>query len=307
MVYNPRSHRNRGQDLYFGGREDVVVATPQTRAQIVEVLTDFARRGIEYIVINGGDGTVRDVLTCGHSVFGDDWPVLAILPKGKTNALNVDLGAPADTTLIEAIDAFETGRRIVRRPLQITRLDGEGDPLLGFIFGAGAFTHAIGAGQGVHRLGFFDSLGVVVTTAWGVLQTVIGRDSNPWRRGMRMVIRLLPEGVPAPHSGHGEAGRREILLASTLHRMPMGLKPFGMERGGLKLALMDRPRRRLMAMLPLVVAGWQPKWLAKAGLHQLDAEAFELTVEGKFILDGEAFDAGAYLVAQGPEITFVAA
>ena len=317
IVYNPRSHRNRGQDLYFGGREDVVVATPQTRSQIVEVLADFAARNIEYLVINGGDGTVRDVLTCGHSVFGADWPVLAILPKGKTNALNVDLGAPADATLVEAIEAFEAGRRVVRRPLQITRLgdaDGRGDgrasgqgndPLVGFILGAGAFTHAIGAGQGAHKLGFFDSLGVGVTTGWGVIQSVFGRNSNPWRRGVPMTIRLMPGGEPAPHSGHGDMSRREILFVSTLYRMPMGLKPFGPERGGLKLAVMDRPKRWLMAALPLIVAGWQPKWLSRAGLHQIDAEAFELRVGGQFILDGEAFEAGSYLVAQGPELTFV--
>lgn len=310
IVYNPRSHRNRGQDLHLGGREDVLVGTPQTRGQIVEVLADFAERGIEYLVINGGDGTVRDVLTCGQAVFGANWPVLAILPKGKTNALNVDLGAPSDATLVQAIEAFESGRRVVRRPLQITRLDGRdehgSDPLVGFILGAGAFTHAIGAGQGAHKLGFFDSLGVGVTTGWGVIQSVFGRDSNPWRRGVPMTIRLLPGGEPAPHSGHGDPARREILFASTLHRMPMGLKPFGPQRGGLKLAVMDLPRRWLMAALPLVVAGWQPKWLGRAGLHQIDAEAFELEVGGQFILDGEAFEAGSYLVAQGPELTFVA-
>lgn len=307
IVYNPRSHRNRGQDLYLGGREDVIVATPQTRGQIADVLRDFAARDIDYIIINGGDGTVRDVLTCGHAVFGEDWPMLAILPKGKTNALNVDLGAPADASLVEAIDAFETGRKVVRRPLLITRLDGEGEPLLGFILGAGAFTLGIDAGQDAHRFGFFNSLAVGITTGWSVLQAFFGRDSNPWRQGVAMDIRLLPEGASAPHSGHGDPHRREVIFASTLHRMPMGLKPFGAERGGLKLALMDHPRRRLLAALPLIVAGWQPRWLAAAGMHQLDTEAFELTIADRFILDGEAFPAGAYLVGQGPAITFVTA
>ena len=81
---------------------------------------------------------MRDVLTAGLGAFGDRWPELAVLPRGKTNALNVDLGAPAGWTLEGAIDAYATGRRIVRRPLEVRPEDGS-PPLAGFIFGAGAF------------------------------------------------------------------------------------------------------------------------------------------------------------------------
>ena len=42
---------------------------------------------------------MRDVLTMGRAVFADRWPAIAVLPKGKTNALNVDIGAPADWSL----------------------------------------------------------------------------------------------------------------------------------------------------------------------------------------------------------------
>jgi hypothetical protein len=121
VIYNPRSHRNKGQDLALGDRERVMLATPEKRGQISSVLEDFAKNGIDYLIISGGDGTVRDVLTCGAEVFGDDWPVLAVLPKGKTNALNVDIGAPANWSLAEAIDAFETGSRVTRRPLDAGR------------------------------------------------------------------------------------------------------------------------------------------------------------------------------------------
>ena len=86
VIYNPRSHRNKGQDLALGDRERVMLATPEKRGQISSVLADFAQHGIDYLIISGGDGTVRDVLTCGAEVFGDDWPVLAVLPKGKTNS-----------------------------------------------------------------------------------------------------------------------------------------------------------------------------------------------------------------------------
>ena len=309
VIYNPRSHRNKGQDLAIGDRERVILATPEKRGKIIEVLADFAARGVDYLIISGGDGTVRDVLTCGAGVFGDDWPVLAVLPKGKTNALNVDIGAPPDWSLAQAIDAFHTGSRVTRRPLDISALDKESErlPVRGFILGAGAFTLGVRAGQEAHSMGLFDSLAVGMTSAWGVVQGMFGANDNPWRRGVEMTVRLFPGGEILAHSGHGDPARRMILMASTLHRMPLGLKMFGTKRAGLKLAVLDRARRRMMASLPLILAGWRPGWLERGGYHQRDVDSFEFEIGDQFILDGEAFPAGRYLVAQGPELTFVSA
>ena len=305
VIYNPRSHRNKGQDLALGQRGDVMVATPETREQIAAALTGFARAGIDYLVINGGDGTVRDVLTLGHGVFGKDWPALAVLPKGKTNALNVDLGAPADWTLCAALDAYKEGRRVVRRPLQIRDLNGEDLPLHGFILGAGAYTLGVRAGQDAHALGFFNSLAVGVTVAWGLGQTLLGRASNPWRRGVVSDIRLHPADSPLPHSGAGERDRRTLLLATTLEQLPMGIRPFGKPREGLKLLAWDRPRRRMIPAIPAVLAGWESRWLERMGLHRATAPGFTMRLGDQFILDGEAFPAGHYDVRPGPELTFV--
>ncbi|MBQ96051.1 MAG: hypothetical protein CL510_09540 [Actinobacteria bacterium] len=307
IIYNPRSHRNQGQDLAYAGADSVMVAQPRTRDEIAHALAGFARDGIDFLVINGGDGTVRDVLTMGQAVFADRWPAIAVLPKGKTNALNVDLGAPADWSLEGAIAAYASGRRLVRRPLTVSR-DGEQSPaMLGFIFGAGAFTLGIEAGQDAHSLGFFNSLAVGATSAWGVLQGLFGSDRNKWRRGTQMELRFLPSGTPVPRSAHGNPARRSVMLASTLERMPMGIELFGQPRPGLKLAVLDHPRRRVLAALPAILMGWRPGWLAKAGLHQLDAEALAVDVDEPVILDGEAFPPGRYRVGQGPELTFISA
>ncbi|QKG70835.1 diacylglycerol/lipid kinase family protein [Erythrobacter mangrovi] len=305
VIYNPRSHRNKGQDLACTARASITVAQPRTREDIAGALADFAARGIDYLIINGGDGTVRDVLTMGQGVFGDNWPALAILPKGKTNALNVDLGAPSGWNLPEAIAAYADGHRIVRRPLVVAREGAEEPAMLGFIFGAGAFTLGIEAGQDAHQLGFFNSLAVGATSVWGVMQALFGSDANVWRRGTQMQLVCQPSGTPLPHSGHGDLARRNIILVSTLKKLPMGIKLFGAEREGLKLAVLDKPRRRVLLALPAILLGWQPKWLAAAGLHQLDATSFTLDVAEPVILDGEAFPAGRYAIGQGPELTFV--
>ena len=305
VIYNPRSHRNQGRDLEIATRPNVHVALPRGRDAIVLALREFADKGVNFLVINGGDGTVRDVLTAGQAVFGDHWPALAVLPKGKTNALNVDLGAPTRWNLTDAIAAFPANRRVLRRPLRIAPLDGAGEPMLGFILGAGGYATGIRAGQDAHRMGAFDSLAVGVTAAWGVLQALFGTDRNPWRRGAAMDIRLGAERTPLPHAGFGYDGRRGIMLASTLERFPLGLRIFGPHRHGLKLAVLDRPRRRLLAAMPAIVAGWHPDWLERAGVHFRAVDSFALSIEDEFILDGEAFPAGRFLVENGPELSFV--
>ncbi len=306
VIYNPRSHRNRGRDLLSDMAPHIHLAQPGKKAQLPAALQRFKERGIELLVINGGDGTVRDVLSAGDQVFGTDWPVVAILPKGKTNALAVDLEAPGDWSLQCAIDAFRNGRRIRRRPIRVVPHAGETEPMLGFILGAGAFTTGIAAGQDAHRIGAFNSLAVAVTTLWGAIQSVFGTDSNPWRRGVEMELLLGESGAPMEHSGLGDPNRRQILVASTLERFPARLKPFGSLKRGLKLAVMDKPVRHILLLLPVILAGWSPSMLRRKGLHQISAPWFEWRLGDRFILDGEAYPAGHYRIEQGPELEFVA-
>lgn len=306
VIYNPRSHRNKGQDLASDPAPHVYVAQPGARDQLPGALQELHDWGMDLLVINGGDGTVRDVLSAGHRVFGANWPAVAVLPKGKTNALTVDLDGPQGWSLQGAIDAFRNGRRIRRRPLMIYPKGQPDKAMLGFILGAGAYTLGIRAGQDAHRMGAFNSLAVGVTTAWGVLSAFIGSRSNPWRRGVQMELLLGEDRVPLTHSGKGDVARRQLLLASTLHRFPAGIKPFGSLREGLKMAVMDPVDRRTSALIPAVVMGWQPKDLAKRGFHQLATSRFELTLDDEFILDGEAYPAGSYVVEPGPDIEFVA-
>jgi len=306
LIYNPRSHRNKGQDLDSRIAPDVIVAQPGDREQLPDALARLAERGIDLLVINGGDGTVRDVLTCGDPIFGDDWPVLAVLPKGKTNALAVDLNSPADWTLQAAVDAYENGRRIKRSPLAIASLKQADLQVLGFILGAGVFTLGTKAGQSAHKLGAFNSLAVGFTTFWGILQMLFGTRANPWRRGAKMNIHLAPNGVLLEHSGIGDSERRLLLLASTLERFPAGIQPFGALRKGLKLAVLDQTGRAMAFTLPAVLLGWKRKNLRRRGLHQLVTTAFEVELDEQFILDGEALPPGRYRIEAGPELEFVA-
>ena len=303
VIFNPRSHRNRQAVAAAHALPNVIVASPAKRGELRGVLAGFAEQGVECIAISGGDGTVRDVLTAGMPVFGDRWPPLAVIPAGKTNALNVDLGAPKHWTLAEAVAALRDGRRIVRRPLVVRERDGEGE-LVGFVFGAGLFTVAVHAGQDAHRLGAFDSVAVIGTAIWGIVQLVLASDRNPWRRGAPMTVRVGQERRLLPHAPEGDPERRVFLLAAAIEGFPMGLKPFG-DRTGLKLAGMDHPTRRLMARIPQAAFGWERPWLEEAGMHRCSTDRIEVELGGGFILDGEAFPPGNYVITEGPPLSFV--
>lgn len=306
VIYNPRSHRNQGADLDSDASPKVHISVPGHRDALPEALSDFAANDIDLLVISGGDGTVRDVLTCGEAIFGEDWPAIAVLPKGKTNALTVDLGVPIDWNLKDAIEAFEAGDLKVRRPVEVSDLEkGASSRVLGFLLGAGAFTTAVKAGQSAHKLGAFNSAVVTVTAAWGIVQALFASRSNPWRRGARMGVTLGKAGTAMEHSGVGDPAFRQVLLATTLERLPANLKPFGRHRTGLRMVALDQIGRRTIALLPFAVTGKLQSGLRERGIHQLSVPEFTLEIDAPFIFDGEAFPAGRYRVGQGPALEFV--
>ncbi len=298
IICNPRAHRNHGAEYAAGvpGADSVLIAAPRTTEALVETLTGFARHGIELLVIDGGDGTVRDVLTAAGQLWGRNWPAIAVIPSGKTNALAIDLGLPGDWSLGEALAAMRGGRTVVRRPVEVARNDGN-VPLRGFLFGTGAFVKATALAQHTHRAGAFNGIAVGLALGWALMLTMFGRKGNDWRRGDRMDVRLP--------GGPVESDPLYLLLASTLVRLPVGLKPLGKTREGLKLLTVDAPPRMIPVTVPALLSGSQAAWLERAGFHHRDAASFEITPHEGFILDGEQFAGGVLSVRQGPVLSFV--
>lgn len=304
VIRNPRSHRNTGAPPEWTGRATVLLETPNQRSELQTILARFAERRVDYIVVDGGDGTVRDVLTCGAGIFGESWPPLIVLPNGKTNALAVDLGLPVGWSLADALEATQSGGIEQRRPLVVAQRDNADARVQGFVFGAGAFTSAVSLGQQAHRRGAYNAIGVFVTAIWGLLQALFGSESNPWRRGTAM--RLFDvNGEELPHSGIGRADERYLVFASTLGRLPAGIHPFGALKGALRLAVIDNSRFGLVVRTPIVFRGVISDALLRRGYHVHGREALRLDLGDRFILDGEAFPAGRYQLSLGPKLRFV--
>lgn len=296
VICNPRSHRNRKAEIaHTVPAPDVVLAAPRTHGELAATLTEFAARRISLLVIDGGDGTVRDVLTAAADAFGDDMPQVAILPTGKTNALALDLGVPAGWTLDAAVAAVQTGG-IRRRAPVIVRRPGSVD-LHGFLFGAGVFVRSTELAQRTHRAGAFNGFAVALVVVWTFLKVLFGGATSDWRRGEPM--RIVANGETLAD------GPTFIVLASTLEALPLGVKPLGAPRPGLKAIVAAAPPRRLVSAMVRAMSGQRGAWLERHGYRHRDFGLAEIEVPGGFILDGELYTGGALALIEGKPIQFV--
>ncbi len=308
IVRNPRSHRNKRQGQAPVESDAILVAAPASRDALTGALARFAERQVGLIVVDGGDGTVRDLLTRGHAIFGEHWPRLMVLPKGKTNALALDLGMPGRMTLDQALGAAAGARIERRRALRIEPSDGSRPPVYGFIMGTGVFNAAIDAAQLTHRFGAFQGFAVGMTTVIGMALALIGVGRGPWRTVSPTRI-VTADGSELPHSRHGRDDERWVVGLSTLTRFPLGMAPFaGINQGNppaIGCIVVDLPLRRIIARAPLILAGAGGPYYSGLGVHREASSGFAIELGGRFILDGESFPPGAYRVGLGPELEFL--
>jgi len=298
VIANPRSHRNHGGSRPTALPEAVVYKRePSSRNELVSVLTQFANDGVDLIVIDGGDGTVRDVLSVAHMVYHGALPRVAVIPSGKTNALALDLQLPAHWNLGDAIRAHTANRVVDRAPVHVHWNNGAMPDQLGFIFGLGVFSRATILAQRVHRKGMFNGIAVALTVAMALLKSLFGGPHNSWRRGD--MARISRNGVEV------FAERVYLILGSTLRRLPVGLRPFGRVRDGLKFLTIKAPPRALFRNVLPVLKGKESSQLEADGYLRRDADKVYLSLDRGFILDGEQFPGGSLIITRGNPIRFV--
>ena len=304
LIRNARSHRNERSKAGTDLPDNVIGTAPHQRRELRGILADFAEKRVDCIAIDGGDGTVRDVVTSGAGIFGDSWPPLVVLPNGKTNALAIDLGIPTGWTLDKAMEAIAGCKTVRRAPIVVSERDAPDMQVRGFILGAGIFNRCIALGQRSHDLGAFNAAAVGVTTGWSVLQAFFGGADNPWRQGSRMRI-ADASGAELDHLGGLPPDERFLLLASTLENFPAGLDPYRGVDGPIKLAVLDNARRGLLLRIGALARGTRSAATLRRGAHVLGGEAFDVDLADSFILDGEAFPPGNYRLTMGAKLRFV--
>lgn len=297
ILSNRYSDRNGGQSeiaAFCTALEGVAFAAPETLAEIPTTLKAFAKQGVDVLAIDGGDGTIRDVLSALPEAFGTRLPALALIPSGKTNLVARDVGSfgPGVKGVERLLRGLDKGCRRCERAILEVRRGGGLPPVRGLFFGAGIFTFATEmAAIWTFGRGIKQSAGVALTMARVVWRTFRGRHEG--------AVMAVPAEAPSkPHF---------VILATTLNALMLGLWPFpDRGEGALKWLAVEAPPRGLLGAL---WAAWHGRASRREGYRGEHCEQVAIRLTAPFVVDGEVYPPGpeAIILRAGPRLRFLSA
>lgn len=260
--------------------------------------------GTSVILIDGGDGTVREVLSRVPEIWGESLPRIGILPRGNTNLIAREVGGIKSTDFVaEILHRLSDGQPLGTCRRALLRVDypaGEYRTLRGSILGWGAY--AEGTRIAHEEIASEGSLKVLRAALATLRRTLIGSGH-----------RSLRNGVAASLSIDGEArdeAPRLIGLVTTLQRpLAGGINPFwGGGPGPIRWLDIQAPGRYLALAAPFVARGRPRRWMVRSDYASGRADRIELALDTPFIMDGELFPppkGGPLTITAAEEIDFL--
>lgn len=301
IIHNPRSRRNRsGNEQYSMMARRLLgndFLTPKAPDELVRAVADLARRNVQCIVVDGGDGTLSDVLSAVHRHYSpDNLPAIAILPSGNTNLIAGDVGfGLRGMEALSRLNRLAAGgdmRRNIRRRrgLVVSWSDPQRSPVVGMFHGGAAFRRGI---ELAHQPAILDryshEMAVIMTLCSSIAHLLSRRFRQEWMQGDR--VALTVEDAPR------RAGSCFLFLATTLQKLPHGVWPFWQghdshDDGIWYLDVAGMPPRLTGAVLSLL-RGRVPAWLRRNAAYDSGcARRIRLEMKEDFVLDGEVLDSG---------------
>lgn len=320
LIHNSRSRRNLKADgRYLDCARRILgplFFSPDSQGALHDVIEDLARQDVGCLVIDGGDGTVGNVLSAlyASSYPKDRLPMIAVLPSGNTNliAADVGFGLRGEEALQRLQDRAQSGRLVSdvkqRQPLVVSWPGKERAPVLGFFGGLGAFTRGIEIAHSPAILkNYAHDTAVFITLAETLRQIITPRLRQSWLDGTPVGLSL--------NGGDAEAHNRFLFLCTGLQCLPHGLWPFwraeGLADEGISyLDVAANPQKLLRALWSLL-RGRSPAWLrADPSYVSGSVQRLVLNTEQSFVLDGEVLETGpahSLEISAGPILSFLQA
>jgi len=298
LLINPLSGYNRRHGGVFAARAEragIECREGRDPDEIAESLRSLARLRPDLLIVNGGDGTVRQVVDeLRRERPFENEPVLALLRGGSTNMIQNDAGLRGRPTralrrlLGRVRDGIPQDRVRACIPLRIRR-EGDGLERHGFFWSAGALPRVLDAAQAGYAAGGARGAPGELAALAGVLKPL-------WRGAPEDDERLRPEpmgwGSERPGEGGGETdwdrSERVFLFVTTLRRLVLGFRAGALEGEPLRWASL-RPRYRRRILLRYLLSGGRLPRASTGGLELGGGASLHLWLEGDWALDGETW------------------
>jgi len=139
----------------------------------------------------------------------------------------------------------------------------------------------------------------VILAIGGAAMESIGGGGDGRLRDGALITLAVDDGPP-------RTGSRLVTMATTLERLPFGMRPFGAAAPGLKFLDVDAPPRWLAAALPLLLWTGADAWLSQRGYRRGRAATLRLKLDGDVVVDGEVYPGGDLGLSAGPQMRFLA-
>ena len=257
----------------------------QDRSDLFPLMQKARDNRTEHILIEGGDGTVRTVMTALLNSYEpkDALPAISILPSGTTNqiARNIGLKDLSDLKIIQ-------DGNIKAQTLSLVKIDrvnedkSPANPLYGFLFSTGALPHISRFAQ--EKLNG-NGVGGGTAVVGAVLKAVTGDKS-----------RLMP---PVKHKMKAKIAGQTVFkhkgvalgtIMTTLPSLMLGLDPFwGEEDAPLRLTWADANSRKLGRNVAGLWMG-RKQDRAQDGYYSHNIDRLTLKTKAPATLDGDFLD-----------------
>lgn len=310
VISNPASGGNRarrGRQLdrvrRLAWNAEAIHVESRSSEDLPQVLTDLARRDVDLLVINGGDGTVVAVVTAllDRKPFRS-LPLLAVLSGGTTNMIAADVGPrgqpPAALRRLLAAHAGGTLATRQRRPLRVSQ--AQRPDCYGFFLSVAAIPRVSAAAQRhLHGHGLTGAVSWTLALGWSLMRLLVGRIADD--------PLLHPDPASLALDGTRSGPHDVVLvLATTLDRLLLGMTPVP-PGAGIGLAAILSPYRGFWWRIPGLLRGSGGDW-SHAGYLRSRAQVMELKTAAPCVLDGEPLPAASpspLTLGCGPALTFV--
>src|SRR6056297_4171734 len=314
VISNPTSGNNRKWQGRIEARlasythvRHHVTRSPQEAEALVP---DLAAMQPDVVVINGGDGTIAAAL----GMILDHWapdrlPLIIVLPGGTANMTAGDIGtASSHRRALKRFFAWlDRGAPLDGdiRERHVMRVEGAADGQVrhGMFMGTGAIMQATQfAHSHVHSRGLGGELSMGMTlirSVWGLIR----RDPAFYRPTR---VRIEMTGADDTPVRRDEAPML-ILVASTLERLFLGIRPFWSRTDApVGLTAIRGGAAHFARAFPSVLRGRPNRHATpENGYESFRAGRIALAFEGEVNLDGEVFTAAGpdeplVITAEGP-------